>query len=82
MVLVQDPDEAAHKEMPSAVIANGTAELVLPVADLVTKLAELARDKKKLLSFVRAATKAENIPADEEKALRSVLLSWTSVCPA
>jgi len=73
VVLVQNPDEAAHKEMPSAVIANGTADLVLPVADLVAQLAELARDKKKLLSFVRAATEAETIPADEEKALRSVL---------
>jgi len=73
VVLVQDPDEAAHKEMPSAVIANGSADLVLPVADLVAQLKELAHNKKKLHSFVQTANEPENIPASEEKSLRSVL---------
>ena len=73
MVLVQDPGEAAHKAMPSAVIADGTADLVLPVAGLVAQLTELARDKKHLFSFVQAAHNSEDIVPDEEKALKSVL---------
>ncbi|QEW23435.1 Blue-light-activated protein (plasmid) [Paracoccaceae bacterium] len=41
VVMVQDPDEAAHDSMPRAAIATGCADFVLPVRGLAARLAEL-----------------------------------------
>ncbi|HEX3407348.1 MAG TPA: chemotaxis protein CheB, partial [Caulobacteraceae bacterium] len=42
IVLAQDPREAEHPSMPSAAIATGAVDIVLPLADLARRLAELA----------------------------------------
>jgi two-component system CheB/CheR fusion protein len=73
LVLVQDPNEAAHGDMPRAVIATGVADVVLPVRELTARLAEFARDKARLKPLIRAAEDVEQIPDSEEKALRGVL---------
>ena len=70
---MQDPDEAAHGDMPRAVIATGVADVVLPVRELTARLAELARGKERLIPLVRAAEDVEQISDSEEKALRGVL---------
>src|SRR5215469_10260801 len=64
LVLVQDPHGAAHSNMPRAVIQTGVADLVLPVRELVERLAELARSKDRLTSFVHAAEEAH--PVEQE----------------
>ncbi|WP_138471070.1 CheR family methyltransferase [Poseidonocella sp. HB161398] len=48
LVLVQDPAEAEHGAMPSSVIATGCADVVLPVAQLAAKLAELVGTRRRL----------------------------------
>jgi len=73
LVLVQDPREAAHGDMPRATIAAGVADLVLPVSDLVTRLAELARIKDRLDPALRSPEPVPTIPDDEAAALRQVL---------
>lgn len=72
LVLVQDPAEAAHGDMPRAVISTGVADLVLPVRELAHQLAELARDKRSVGPLLAAADNAR-IPEEEDKALRGVL---------
>ena len=73
LVLVQDPDEAAHGDMPGAVIATGLADVVLPVRELTARLAELARDRERITPLVRAAEAVEQMPDGEAKALKGVL---------
>lgn len=72
LVLVQDPREAAHGDMPRAVIDTGVADLVLPVKELVERLAELARSKDRLTELVRAAEDSHPIDRNQERALRSI----------
>ena len=72
MVLVQDPNEAAHGDMPRAVIDMGVADLVLPVKELAERLAELARNKRRFHGLVRAADDAQAIELDDEMALRGI----------
>jgi two-component system CheB/CheR fusion protein len=43
IVLVQDPREAEYPSMPNSAIGSGMVDVVLPVADLARRLAELAR---------------------------------------
>ncbi len=43
VVLVQDPDEAAHEAMPRSVIAAEVADVVAPVTELVRQLVDLVR---------------------------------------
>ena len=43
IILVQDPNEAEYSSMPRAAIASGPADLVLPVRELATRLADLIR---------------------------------------
>jgi two-component system CheB/CheR fusion protein len=43
VVLVQDPEEAAHEAMPRSVIAADVADVVAPVPGLVARLVELVR---------------------------------------
>ena len=66
LVLVQDPSEAGHGGMPRAAIATGVADVVLPVRDLVTRLAELARAKHRINPVVRAPDPVRPIPEDED----------------
>ena len=73
LVLVQDPNEAAHGDMPRAVIATGVADVVLPVRELTARLAEFARDKERINPLVRAAEDVDQISDSEEKALKGVL---------
>ena len=72
LVLVQDPSEAAHGDMPRAVIDTGVADLVLPIRELVGRLAELARSKERFKGFVHVAEDSQPIELDEEKALRGI----------
>jgi chemotaxis response regulator CheB len=55
LVLVQDPSEATHGDMPRAVIKTGVADLVLPIRELAERLAELARNKESFRRFVQVA---------------------------
>src|SRR5262249_37632991 len=55
VVLVQDPNEAPHGEMPGTVIATGVADVVLPVRDLAARLAELVHDRADIDAVIRAA---------------------------
>ena len=71
LVLVQDPSEATHSDMPRAAIATGAADVVLPVRELATALAELVRSKSRII--VHAQTNADAIQGEEETALKNVL---------
>lgn len=71
LVLVQEPREAEHPSMPNSAISAG-ADIVLPAAELATRLAELARAPRvaasdqpreadqafveRIVAFVRART--------------------------
>lgn len=47
--------------MPRAVIATGLADVVLPVRELARRLAELARNRPKLLPMLDADTGPEAV---------------------
>jgi two-component system, chemotaxis family, CheB/CheR fusion protein len=55
LVLVQDPDEAAFGGMPSAVIAAGVADVVLPVRELTRRLAALIGDHDRATHLAEAS---------------------------
>ncbi len=71
LVLVQDPQEAAHGDMPRAVIATGVADVVLPVKELVARLADLARTKESVNS-VANAEESQRFDERGERALRGI----------
>ena len=73
LVLVQDPHDAAHGDMPRAVIATGVADVTLPARELALQLAELARNKERVAPLLHAAETAEEMPEAEDRALREVL---------
>jgi len=72
IILVQDPAEAEYPSMPRAAIATGAADVILPVRELVQRLAELIRSKdapsiveagqpdedelRRILAYLRART--------------------------
>src|SRR5262249_23934848 len=58
--------------MPRAVIATGVADIVLPVRELVGRLAELVRSKERIVSVVRAAEEGVRSDEEQEKALRGI----------
>jgi two-component system CheB/CheR fusion protein len=72
VVLVQEPGEASHDDMPRAVIATGVADIVMPVRELVARLAELVRGKESIVSVVRAAEEAVRSDEEQERALRGI----------
>ncbi|HJZ30089.1 MAG TPA: chemotaxis protein CheB [Hyphomicrobiaceae bacterium] len=65
LVLVQEPKEAEYASMPRAAIASGAADLVLPVREIATRMAELVRKKQQL--------QAEHLAGSNEDALRRIL---------
>jgi len=77
LVLVQDPTEAAHGDMPRAVIATGAADLVLPLSELARRLPELARVKDRLKGLEQRVAitpeRSDPLPSEEEKSLKGVL---------
>lgn len=46
IILVQDPNEAEYGSMPRSAIATGVVDVVLPVHELATRLADLIRLKQ------------------------------------
>ena len=72
LVLVQDPQEAAYGDMPRAVVGTGVADVILPVKDLVARLADLARGKASVRPLINAADSSEPFEQVEERALRGV----------
>jgi len=70
VVLVQDPRESGHEGMPRAVIATGVADIVAPVKELATRLAELIRHKETLAPLIR--TPEPTIDESDEAALKRI----------
>jgi two-component system, chemotaxis family, CheB/CheR fusion protein len=84
LVLVQEPQEAAHASMPMSAIATGAADLVLPVRDIAERLALLIRQGRQMAALLPAAgsegdsadssgAAAETGDEADEDALRAVL---------
>ena len=73
LVLIQDPYDAAHGGRPRAGIATSAADLVLPMSELTTRLAELARARRRIETLTRPPNSVGAIPADDEAALEQVL---------
>lgn len=72
VVLVQDPEDAAHAGMPQAVIEAGVADIVLPATALAQRLAELARSHVRLAPLVSGHSGDVALAADEEPALKRI----------
>ena len=72
LVLVQEPNEAAHDSMPRAVLADGAADVVLPVRELAARIAELVRSGESASRLLRDADKPR-IEDDDAAALQQVL---------
>jgi two-component system CheB/CheR fusion protein len=53
IILVQDPSEAEYPSMPRSAIATGVADFILPVREIATRVAELARNKQSMFSQLR-----------------------------
>jgi len=64
IILVQEPAESEYPSMPRSAIASGIADVVLPVADLATRLGDLIRLKH---------SNGGAIPKVDEELLRRVL---------
>ncbi len=72
LILVQDPQDAEHGSMPEAVIAAGIADVVAPVHELPVKLAELTRNRHRILHLVRPAER-KPLSEGDENALAKIL---------
>jgi two-component system CheB/CheR fusion protein len=72
VVLVQDPREAAHEGMPRAVIAAEVADLVLPVRELAARLAEIVRDKHRIIAAIRPALAEQALDDGDEAMLQRI----------
>jgi signal transduction histidine kinase/chemotaxis response regulator CheB len=66
LVLVQDPRDAQHGDMPRATIATGSADIVLPARELALRLAELARSKQMIVPLERGSLNEEYRSTTEE----------------
>jgi two-component system CheB/CheR fusion protein len=53
IILVQDPSEAEYPSMPRSAIATGVADFILPVREIASRVAELARNKETVISHLR-----------------------------
>lgn len=65
LILVQDPKDAEYSSMPRNAIATGVADVVAPVAELPARLAELARQKSRIV--------VHTADGDEDVSLRRIL---------
>ncbi|MBE7557033.1 MAG: hypothetical protein HS126_38835 [Anaerolineales bacterium] len=72
LILVQDPQEAAYASMPNAAIATGAVDVVLPVRELATRLADLARLKRRIHHRLGAESPAV-LDGDDEQVLARIL---------
>jgi two-component system CheB/CheR fusion protein len=72
VVLVQEPQEAAHDAMPRAVIAADIADVVLPVRGLAARLAELVRHKATLAPLLRPEMARPSIDEADEASLKRI----------
>jgi two-component system, chemotaxis family, CheB/CheR fusion protein len=72
LVLVQDPNEAAHEGMPRAVIDFEIADLVLPVREIAARLGDLARQKEKLAPLMPPPAGDPAIGESEELVLKRI----------
>jgi len=73
LVMVQDPDEAAHDSMPLSVIATGMVDFVLPARELAVKVAEFRRS----WGAIQVPEQQTELPKDEQEALQGILgLLW------
>ena len=70
VVLVQDPNEAAHEAMPRAVIAAEVADVVAPVAELAARLVQLVRHRGLIAPLIGAPH--ETVPESDETLLRRI----------
>ncbi|MGE3774645.1 MAG: chemotaxis protein CheB, partial [Gammaproteobacteria bacterium] len=72
LVLVQDPRDAGHEGMPRAVIASGIADVIAPVPELATRLAELLKQRTRLTPLI-ARNDGQGATEDEvEAALKRI----------
>jgi two-component system, chemotaxis family, CheB/CheR fusion protein len=69
LVIAQRPDEAGYSDMPNNAIATGLVDLVLPVADMASRIAEY----HSRLEQTEIAPPLSGEPTDESEALREVL---------
>jgi len=54
VVCVQDPDEAQFGVMPRSAIATGAADVIAPIGELVSRIAEISRSKAALHQLDRS----------------------------
>lgn len=73
IVLVQDPGDAEHGSMPESVIAAGIADVVAPVVELGSRLAELARHKHRIRHLFEPAAEEQPLIETEEVSLARIL---------
>jgi two-component system CheB/CheR fusion protein len=80
VTIVQDPEDAEYTEMPRSAIATGSVDIVLPVADIPSKLIELWTNARAIkLPPVEnegpdgSAQTPNDLTAEAEQALREVL---------
>ena len=67
LLMVQHPDEAEYNSMPTAAIATGLADVVLPVRDLAVKLMEFTRFTPPL------PLEAEDLTEKQQEMIRRIL---------
>jgi two-component system CheB/CheR fusion protein len=67
IILVQEPQDAAHDSMPLAAIATGMVDFVLPARDLAQKLAAINRHR------VRVPNDSQQLSPEQQDALQDIL---------
>ncbi|HUN72291.1 MAG TPA: chemotaxis protein CheB [Steroidobacteraceae bacterium] len=72
LVLVQDPQEAAHDGMPQSVIQSEIADLVLPVREIARRLGDLALQKERLAPLMPPPPGDAAIGEGEELVLKRI----------
>src|SRR5262249_20063614 len=65
LIIVQDPKDAEYPSMPRSAIATGVADVIAPVADIPTHLANLVRNKKLI--------QIHQIEGEDDSALRRII---------
>jgi two-component system, chemotaxis family, CheB/CheR fusion protein len=67
LLMVQHPDEAEYESMPTAAIATGLADVVLPVRELAAKLVEFTRFRPPLPSD------ADELSEEQRELIRRII---------